>query len=184
LPKIAIATISYLLDIWCVMVMSPVEGGSPSEAHTSLENQVMDRNQRKSINRAKGPHGVSSASHPGLSHYCNANTTIASLDGLEALQQSAKQRDLLATRVLEQTGQQVAVKRITSNNYAAPLTPLRERDTIALSEWFEQVDIDKIEADVVRYLLILLPTPCWEDDPFAFLEEYGPSQSSQVQLLG
>ena len=57
-------------------------------------------------------------------------------------------------------------------SFAAPLSPLRERDLTALSELFLRDDIYAIEADVKQRLLSLLPEPCWEDDVFDFLKEF------------
>lgn len=59
------------------------------------------------------------------------------------------------------------------------LAPLRDRDLKALEDWFAAEDGDEIEADVLANLALLLPAPCWEDDPFGadaealdFLAEY------------
>jgi hypothetical protein len=56
--------------------------------------------------------------------------------------------------------------------HANPLPPLRERDTKALTALFGREDAEEIEDDVNSYLSCLFPTPCWEDDPFEFLQEY------------
>lgn len=56
--------------------------------------------------------------------------------------------------------------------HANPLPPLRERDTKALTALFSREDAEEIEDDVNSYLSFLFPTPCWEDDPFEFLQEY------------
>lgn len=59
------------------------------------------------------------------------------------------------------------------------LAPLRDRDLKALEDWFAVKNLDEIEADVLANLAMLLPAPCWEDDPFGadaealdFLAEY------------
>ncbi|WP_297086938.1 hypothetical protein [Thermoleptolyngbya sp. C42_A2020_037] len=60
------------------------------------------------------------------------------------------------------------------------LAPLRDRDLKALEDWFAVKNLDEIEADVLANLALLLPAPCWEDDPFSadaadaldFLAEY------------
>lgn len=57
-------------------------------------------------------------------------------------------------------------------NFAAPLSPLRDRDLNALSELFLTDKMRIIEADVAQLLIRLQPEPCWEDDPFTFLEEF------------
>ncbi len=51
-------------------------------------------------------------------------------------------------------------------------TALRERDWIALAELFDRKDSDEIEADINSSLVLMIPEPCWEDDPFDFLSEY------------
>lgn len=57
-------------------------------------------------------------------------------------------------------------------DHAAPLAPLRDRDQQALSDFFQRDDMREIEADVTQMLLQLWPEPCWEDDPFAFLQDF------------
>jgi hypothetical protein len=59
------------------------------------------------------------------------------------------------------------------------LAPLRDRDLKALEDWFAVKNLDEIEADMLANLALLLPAPCWEDDPFGadtealdFLAEY------------
>ena len=56
-------------------------------------------------------------------------------------------------------------------SYAAPLSPLRERDTTALADLFEREDLDEIEADVSIHLHWLWPEPCWEEEPLDFFLE-------------
>jgi hypothetical protein len=60
----------------------------------------------------------------------------------------------------------------TLQTYAPVLTSLRERDWKILIELFERHDSDEIEADINTNLLLRMPEPCWEDDPFDFLREY------------
>lgn len=57
-------------------------------------------------------------------------------------------------------------------NFAAPLSPLKDRDLTALSALFSTDKMNTIEADVTQLLIRLQPEPCWEDDPFAFLQEF------------
>lgn len=71
------------------------------------------------------------------------------------------------TGATAQTEQQSVVK-----NYAAPLTPLTERDLDALAEMFELQDNDEIEADIMQHLHLLCPEPCWEEETFEFLQDY------------
>lgn len=59
-----------------------------------------------------------------------------------------------------------------SPNIPAPLESLRYRDKTALNELFEQKDLEAIILDVVTNLLLLWPEPCWEEDPYEFLEEF------------
>ncbi len=56
--------------------------------------------------------------------------------------------------------------------HSPPLMPLRERDWKVLAELFDRGDSDEIEADINNKLLLMIPEPCWEDDPFDFLREY------------
>lgn len=56
--------------------------------------------------------------------------------------------------------------------YAPVFTSLRERDWKVLIELFDRHDSDEIEADISTNLLLMMPEPCWEDDPFDFLREY------------
>lgn len=98
----------------------------------------------------------------------------APLDGLEALKQAANRRDAQMAARSPLTQQTIAPLRSSplSLEHAAPLSPLRDRDVLALSEWFQREDMGTIEADVAHCLLVLLPAPCWEDDPFEFLNEF------------
>lgn len=56
--------------------------------------------------------------------------------------------------------------------YAPVLTSLKERDWKVLLELFDKENMDEIEADINTNLLLMIPEPCWEDDPFDFLREY------------
>ncbi|MBD2357924.1 hypothetical protein H6G41_25485 [Tolypothrix sp. FACHB-123] len=56
--------------------------------------------------------------------------------------------------------------------YAPALRSLEERDWKAMTELFDREDSDEIEADIRNSLLLMIPEPCWEDDPFDFLSEY------------
>jgi hypothetical protein len=98
----------------------------------------------------------------------------------ELLQYSSKA--LLRKREESQGSQQDANHLSPSNWYAAELDlsisnasllmPLRERDMAVLTELFEDNEMGAIEADVLQNLRQLLPAPCWEDDPFSFLQDY------------
>lgn len=97
------------------------------------------------------------------------------LDGLYALRGVAKLRTLRQPQPYE--GGRVALTTLPDSvrgngapvSYAAPLSPLRERDILALAALFQRDDMYAIEADVKHKLLSLLPEPCWDDDTFAFL---------------
>ncbi|MFB2934373.1 hypothetical protein ACE1B6_03765 [Aerosakkonemataceae cyanobacterium BLCC-F154] len=73
-------------------------------------------------------------------------------------------------RKLNQTDNQVS--KTTQITHAAPLSSLRERDLEALAEMFEPEDIAEVEADLIHYLNLMCPEPCWEEDPFDFLSDY------------
>lgn len=56
--------------------------------------------------------------------------------------------------------------------HANPLAPLRQKDEQALVEIFDDFQIEDILADVCIRLKQIYPEPCWEDEPFNFLEGY------------
>ncbi|ESA38231.1 hypothetical protein N836_32910 [Leptolyngbya sp. Heron Island J] len=55
--------------------------------------------------------------------------------------------------------------------HAEPLAPLRQRDEQALEDIFDDIEVEDILTDVCIRLRQLHPEPCWEDDPFDFLQE-------------
>ncbi|MCT7975029.1 hypothetical protein [Laspinema olomoucense] len=59
-----------------------------------------------------------------------------------------------------------------SSGAAEPLCALKERDTKALAELFEDEEIDAIQADVLLCLSFLSPAPCWDEQAFEFLKEF------------
>jgi hypothetical protein len=61
---------------------------------------------------------------------------------------------------------------VSSHSHAASLMPLRDRDLKTLSDLFASEDIEAIEADILCNLTRMLPEPCWEDNPFDFLQDY------------
>lgn len=88
------------------------------------------------------------------------------LDGLEALRQAVR-------RAEENGGYESSIRREktsyrdrieTLGNHADPLAPLRDRDLIALQDWFQNPDMAMIEADVMAMLHRLVPEPAWDED--------------------
>lgn len=59
-----------------------------------------------------------------------------------------------------------------STGAAEPLSALKERDTQALAELFEDEEIEAIQADVLLCLSFLSPAPCWDEQAFEFLKEF------------
>ncbi|AFY38135.1 hypothetical protein Lepto7376_1807 [[Leptolyngbya] sp. PCC 7376] len=50
--------------------------------------------------------------------------------------------------------------------HAAPLISINRRDVTTLDELFLRDDITEIANEISIVLEQILPTPCWEDDPF------------------
>ncbi len=59
-----------------------------------------------------------------------------------------------------------------STGTAEPLSALKERDTQALVELFEDEQIEAIQADVLLCLSFLSPAPCWDEQAFEFLKDF------------
>ena len=57
-------------------------------------------------------------------------------------------------------------------SHASPLAPLRARDRDALDDFFARDDLSDIALDIHRYLSRMYPEPCWEDEPYEFLNGY------------
>jgi hypothetical protein len=55
---------------------------------------------------------------------------------------------------------------------AAPIAPMRERDTTALLDFFDREDILEVERDINYHLLLLFPEPYWEEDDWEFLQDH------------
>jgi len=71
------------------------------------------------------------------------------------------------------TGQQISRTSYSLDvSHASPLAPLRRRDSHALDDLFEHDRLQEITLDVHRYLARMYPEPCWEDDPYEFLNGY------------
>jgi hypothetical protein len=95
-------------------------------------------------------------------------------DGLEGLREVARRGELQKAAQVRQQGIASGDDRLTqgtsalinhSFHFAAPLSPLKERDEKALTALFHRQDMLDVMADVSQCLLQLLPEPCWEDDP-------------------
>ena len=117
------------------------------------------------------PSSLTQLPHRQSASLKNINLPETDLDGLYALRRVAK------LRTGRQPQPKVALTTLPDSlrgsnalgSYAAPLSPLRERDIVALAALFQRDDMYAIEADVKHKLLSLLPEPCWDDDTFAFL---------------
>ena len=59
-----------------------------------------------------------------------------------------------------------------SSEHTSLLIPLRDRDVKELKALFADQEIEAIETDIIDNLLRRCPEPCWEDDPFEFLQDY------------
>ncbi len=57
-------------------------------------------------------------------------------------------------------------------SHASPLSPLRKRDREALDDIFSEDDLSDTALDIHRHLSRLYPEPCWEDEPYEFLNGY------------
>jgi hypothetical protein len=55
---------------------------------------------------------------------------------------------------------------------ADPITPLRDRDLLELTEWFGRADMSDVEEDINKTLVYLFPEPCWDED-WAFIWAIG-----------
>ncbi len=93
---------------------------------------------------------------------------------LVALQQAVELGDQAAlqdgTLLKEESRLSLTPERV--GHYADPLAPLKERDVLSLADLFQRQDMYDIEADLNHMLLRLLPAPCWEEDPFEFLQDF------------
>ena len=57
-------------------------------------------------------------------------------------------------------------------SHASPIAPLRARDSAALAEMFNGDCLPEVTLDIHRYLARTYPEPCWEDEPYEFLNGY------------
>jgi len=174
----------FLVELWCAMVMTPFEGSTAFESSESTvgdlnsvvrSNHEMRRPRRSGrANRVVGLRSIPPALQTGVEYH--RPTAIAEpslpLDGLEALKRLAKGREQQAEQARRDLGRSFVPSSGDALSHAAPLAPLRDRDTDALASWFGRDDMGAIEADIAHCLLVLWPAPCWEDNPFDFLEEF------------
>ena len=56
--------------------------------------------------------------------------------------------------------------------HAEPLNAMRRRDEQALEDIFDDLQVEEILIDVCIRLRQLYPEPCWDDEPFDFLQDY------------
>lgn len=56
--------------------------------------------------------------------------------------------------------------------HAEPLAPLRQSDEQALEDMFDHGQVEDMVSDICDRLKHLHPEPCWDDDPFDFLNGY------------
>jgi hypothetical protein len=136
------------------------------------------------VNASETPSDVSTAGASPLTSRSHKNARLKSplqdkaLDGLYALRQAGERKtpqlrpSLLGAGTLARLIESNPVETSDLGSFAEPLSPLRERDFKALSDFFLRDDIYAIEADVKQRLLSLLPEPCWEENVFDFLQEF------------
>ncbi len=170
--------------------MTRYEGTNVSKRHNSHNSLEMDGKlplqqsfwgrAQKRMSRVVGLRTIPSALQFGIDRSTSYATGALSapLDGLAALKQLAQKREQQTT-LHQQTDYPLPFKRIENDTHAAPLSPLRDRDIAALGQWFDRVDMEVIEANLAHCLLALWPAPCWEDDPFEFLEEFLEGQKGK-----
>jgi hypothetical protein len=78
----------------------------------------------------------------------------------------------LSRGILPESQRVARTSRSLEVSHASPLAPLRARDREALDELFDGDDLSDIALDVHRYLSRIYPEPCWEDEPYEFLNGY------------
>lgn len=58
-------------------------------------------------------------------------------------------------------------------DYAAPVSPLRNRDLEIMARWFDRPEMPQIEQEINYQLSLLYPEPPWEEDlDLNFLKDY------------
>jgi hypothetical protein len=82
--------------------------------------------------------------------------------------------DPLSSRsgIAESDFHHVSLNHLEPDSPAELSTPFRKRDEQVLTELFHQEGIEAIEQDIACNLLWRCPEPCWEDDPFEFLQDF------------
>ncbi|MCT7953800.1 hypothetical protein [Laspinema palackyanum] len=87
-------------------------------------------------------------------------------------------RRFFPSKIEPQSDLEIASSDFTANSFefsteaAEPLSALKERDTKALAELFEDEEIEAIQADILLCLSFLSPAPCWDEQAFEFLKEF------------
>ncbi|WP_199322060.1 hypothetical protein [Leptolyngbya sp. FACHB-321] len=159
---------------------------SPIAATATIASKLLagDRYEMPVSRSVVQPSSLVQSPHHQSASLKNTSLPETDLDGLYALRQVAKRQTVRRpqpnkwSRVALPTSPDNLKDSESLGSYAAPLSPLRERDILALAALFQRDDMYAIEADVKHKLLSLLPEPCWDDDTFAFL---GSSFSSRVE---
>lgn len=149
------------------------DGSLPVQPFPHPEKEKTDKATGKPLRQ--GPKSLNPQANDRTSSAVQLRSLSQSLSPpeLQTLRQAAKgpnsarslddsfRKEFLQARAVEQVG-----------HYADPLEPLRERDLVALAQWFQRDDMYTIETEINQMLLHLLPEPCWEEDAFEFLREF------------
>ena len=91
---------------------------------------------------------------------------------------SRRWRRFLPNKIEPRSDLEIPRSDFTANSFevstgaAEPLSALKERDTQALAELFEDEEIEAIQADVLLCLSFLSPAPCWDEQAFEFLKDF------------
>lgn len=139
--------------------------GQPDEKPPGSPSSQKPPDRTRKTNRT-ALRTLSPAAQFAYGYQSRPGNTAPAIDGLEALRQAALQEGQPETQVYPSQIQHFEI------SHSAPLSPLRERDIAVLAVLFQRDDIYDIEADIAKSLLLRLPEPCWEEDPFDFLQEF------------
>lgn len=89
-----------------------------------------------------------------------------------AMTPTAKPTVKFTSGVLPENQRVMHTSRSLKVSHASPLAPLRSRDREALDDFFDGDNASETALDVHRCLSRLYPEPCWEDEPYEFLNGY------------